>query len=163
MITKRSAGHDQDDRYRTPGCAHSSRWEFLRDCIFRRGGVLRQHQEEDIQAGEKPGGCGRRHRAVCVPIVNKRISVTLIADRCSSGLDDYTVFAKRWMRRRWTSGLTLSAASGWCTRARPEATCADRIAAIGTGVHAARVCSFVNVASTRTGINMDAVSRWAAY
>ena len=94
-----------------------------------------------------------------IPIVNKRISVTPIAlVAAASASDDYVPFAAISIARPPKSASISSAASRRsCTRApRPATTrCSPRCPRRSRRTE--RVCSSVNVATTRAGINMDAV------
>ena len=99
-----------------------------------------------------------------IPIVNKRISVTPIAEICAATqtADLSPIAARAWTPPAKRSASTSSAASRRsCTRAasRADTKLMDSIPeALATTDH---VCSSVNVGSTRAGINMDAVrSRW---
>ncbi len=96
-----------------------------------------------------------------IPIVNKRISVTpmsLVADAAET--DDYVPFAKAMDKAAkacgvdFIGGYSALIQKGYTTGARkliaslPEALAATDL-----------VCSSVNIASTRAGINMDAVKQ----
>ena len=94
-----------------------------------------------------------------IPIVNKRVSVTpvsLLADGCDT--EDVTPLAKALDRAAETLGINFIGGYGALVHkgmtqgdARLIATLPEALA--GTE----RVYSFVNVATTRAGINMDAV------
>ena len=99
-----------------------------------------------------------------IPIVNRRVSVTPIADVVGS--DDPAAYvevgarARRGRRRR--SASTSSAASARSSRRASRAATPPSSRPSPTPSAAReRVCSSVNVASTRAGINMDAVLRMA--
>ena len=95
-----------------------------------------------------------------IPIVNKRVSVTpmaLIAG--SSETDDYVPFAMAMDRAAKTVGVNFI--GGFSALVHKGLTSGDRklIAAIPQALaETERVCSSVNVATTRAGINMDAVA-----
>ncbi len=95
-----------------------------------------------------------------IPIVNKRISVTpiaLLADACDSA--DVTVIARALDRAAETLGINFI--GGYGALVHKGMTRGDRnlIATLPeTLAETERVCSFVNVATTRAGINMDAVA-----
>ncbi len=95
-----------------------------------------------------------------IPIVNKRISVTPIAIACEcSETQDYSIFARalddaaREVGVNFIGGFSALVQKGCTTgdtrliNSIPEALCGTE-----------RVCSSVNLASTRAGINMDAVA-----
>ena len=94
-----------------------------------------------------------------IPIINKRISVTpisIVAE--SSNTDNYTIYAKalddaaKAVGVNFIGGFSALVHKGWTTgemkliRSIPEALSVTE-----------RVCASVNVATTRAGINMDAV------
>ncbi|SHJ96723.1 PFL family protein [Desulforamulus aeronauticus] len=96
-----------------------------------------------------------------IPIINKRISVTpisLVAE--SSDVQNYTDFAKALDRAAKEVGVNFI--GGFSALVHKGFTKGDRILidsipeALST---TERVCSSVNVASTKDGINMDAVYR----
>lgn len=94
-----------------------------------------------------------------IPIVNKRISVTplsLIAE--ASKADDYTDFARAMDRAAKEVGVNFI--GGFSALVEKGYTGGDRvlIKSIPSALaETERVCSSVNVASTKAGINMDAV------
>jgi len=96
-----------------------------------------------------------------IPIVNKRIAVTPIAQvaaACESA--DYVSFARALDRAGAELGVNF--VGGYSALVHKGMTKADErlIASIPEALAVTdRVCSSVNVASTRAGINMDAV-RW---
>ncbi len=94
-----------------------------------------------------------------IPIVNKRISVTPIAMVAeSSECDDYVLFAKTLDRAAKECGVNF--VGGFTALVQKGFTVGDRklIASIPEALAVTeRVCSSVNVGSTRAGINMDAV------
>lgn len=95
-----------------------------------------------------------------IPIVNKRISVTpvsLIAESCET--NDYVPFAKVLDRAAKEVGVNFI--GGFSALVHKGFTPGDRklIDAIPQALaETERVCSSVNVATTRAGINMDAVA-----
>ncbi len=95
-----------------------------------------------------------------IPIVNKRISVTpiaLVAAACKES--DYTPIAVALDRAAKTCGVNFI--GGFSALVHKGMTNADRnlIASIPTALASTeRVCSSVSVASTKAGINMDAVA-----
>jgi uncharacterized protein len=94
-----------------------------------------------------------------IPIVNKRISVTplsLIAE--ASHAEDYTGFARAMDRAAKEVGVNFI--GGFSALVEKGYTLGDRvlIKSIPRALaETERVCSSVNVASTKAGINMDAV------
>ena len=94
-----------------------------------------------------------------IPIVNKRISVTPIAEICSAVReDDLTPIAEAMDRAGKEVGVDF--VGGFTALVHKGASRAD-IKLMESIPHALsvtdRVCSSVNVGSTRAGINMDAV------
>jgi uncharacterized protein (UPF0210 family) len=95
-----------------------------------------------------------------VPIVNKRISVTpmaLIAE--ASDTDDYVPFALAMNRAAKTCGVDFI--GGYTALVQKGMTVGDRklIASLPEALSATDVvCASVNIASTRAGIDMDAVA-----
>ena len=94
-----------------------------------------------------------------IPIIHKRISVTpisIVAAAC--GAKDYTPFAKTLDKAAKTCGVNF--VGGFSALVQKGYTNSDRILidsipeALSTTEF---VCSSINLASTRTGINMDAV------
>ena len=100
-------------------------------------------------------------REMGIPIVHKRISVTpmaLVAE--ASETEDYVPFAKAMDRAAETCGVNFI--GGFSALVQKGFTVGDRrlIASIPEALATTKyVCSSINVASTRAGINMDAV-RW---
>ncbi|MCL2402546.1 MAG: PFL family protein [Oscillospiraceae bacterium] len=94
-----------------------------------------------------------------IPIVNKRISVTpiaLIAGSCDA--EDYTPFAEALDNAARETGVNFI--GGFSALVHKGFTVGDRrlIESIPRALSATeRVCSSVNVATTKAGINMDAV------
>ena len=95
-----------------------------------------------------------------IPIVNKRISVTPIAlVAACSDTEDYTPFAVAMDRAAKTCGVNFI--GGFSALVHKGFTTGDRrlLRSIPAALAATeRVCSSVNVASSKAGINMDAVA-----
>jgi uncharacterized protein len=95
-----------------------------------------------------------------IPIINRRISVTpisLVAE--SSEADDYVLMAEQLDRAAASVGVNFI--GGFSALVHKGATRGDRVlmASIPQALASTeRVCASVNVASTRAGINMDAVA-----
>ncbi len=95
-----------------------------------------------------------------IPIINKRISVTpiaLIAESCESA--DYVKFAQAMDRAAQTVGVNFI--GGFSALVQKGYTNGDKklISSIPEALSTTKlVCSSVNVASTKAGINMDAVA-----
>ena len=98
-------------------------------------------------------------RELGIPIVNKRISVTpmaMVAEACET--EDYVPFAVAMDSAAESCGVNLI--GGFSALVHKGMTVGDRrlILSIPEALAATeRVCSSVNVATTRAGINMDAV------
>ncbi|MFR5093286.1 MAG: PFL family protein [Adlercreutzia equolifaciens] len=116
-------------------------------------------------------GCreARAHRRAAraqfgIPIVNKRISVTPIAEICAAvTADDLTPVAVAMGRAGKEVGVDF-AVGGFSALVHKGATRADHklMDSIPTALAATdRVCASVNVGSTRAGINMDAAFKMA--
>lgn len=94
-----------------------------------------------------------------IPIVNKRISVTPIAIACEScETEDYAVFAQTLDRAAKEVGVNFI--GGFSALVQKGFTTGDMrlIRSIPEALNTTeRVCSSVNLGSTRAGINMDAV------
>jgi len=133
----------------------------LRDCADHDGATARRRILGKITR------CADRLVAVAdeiqqefgIPIINKRIAVTpiaLVADACAD--DDYLAFAETLERAAETVGVNFI--GGFSALVHKGYTAGDRrlIRAIPAALAATqRVCASVNVATTRAGINMDAV------
>ncbi len=94
-----------------------------------------------------------------IPIINKRISVTPISlvASCSTA-DDYVMYAKALERAAETTGVNFI--GGFSALVQKGYTQGDRklINSIPQALaETTKVCSSVNVATTKAGINMDAV------
>lgn len=96
-----------------------------------------------------------------IPIINKRISVTPIAlVAAASGTDDYVPFAKTLDRAAREVGVNFI--GGYSALVYKGASDSDRklINSIPEALCSTEyVCSSVGVATTKAGINMDAVKR----
>ena len=94
-----------------------------------------------------------------VPIIHKRISVTPISMiAAASGAKDYTIFAKTLDRAAKDCGVNFI--GGFSALVQKGCTKSDEILMHSIPQALAEtdfVCSSINVASTRSGINMDAV------
>lgn len=96
-----------------------------------------------------------------IPIVNKRISVTpiaLIGAGCCKTTDDFVAIAKTLDRTAKTVGVNFI--GGFSALVSKGMTPADKLLMESIPDALAQtelVCSSVNVGSTKTGINMDAV------
>ncbi len=96
-----------------------------------------------------------------IPIVNKRISVTpmaLVGGAACKTSEDFATLAKTMDRAAADVGVNLI--GGYSALVSKGMTRADEllIRSIPDALHATkRVCSSVNLGSTKTGINMDAV------
>ena len=107
-----------------------------------------------------PVGCAVE-RELGIPIVNKRISVTpiaIVAAACQT--EDFVPFARAMDAAAEVCGVDFI--GGFSALVQKGMSTADRrlIAAIPEALSQTRVvCSSVNVASTRAGINMEAVRR----
>ena len=95
-----------------------------------------------------------------IPIVNKRISVTPISEVAAAcDTEDYVPFALAMERAARDCGVNFI--GGFSALVHKGMTLADRrlIASIPQALsETSLVCSSVNVATTRAGINMDAVA-----
>ena len=94
-----------------------------------------------------------------IPIVNKRISVTPIAlIAAASVTEDYAPFAAALDRAAFTTGVNFI--GGFSALVHKGMSKADEILIHSIPealAHTERVCASVNIGSTRSGINMDAV------
>jgi len=94
-----------------------------------------------------------------IPIINKRVSVTPISMVAASGdSTDYTMYARALDRAAETIGVNFI--GGYSALVHKGFTDSDRrlIASIPEALSTTNlVCSSVNLATSRTGINMDAV------
>ena len=106
--------------------------------------------------------CGKKiETEFGIPIVNKRIAVTpmaLVGGSACKSPEDFVTLAKTMDEAAKAVGVNLI--GGYSALVSKGMTKADEmlIRSIPEALHATdRVCSSVNLASTRTGINMDAV------
>ncbi len=94
-----------------------------------------------------------------IPIINKRVSVTPIAMVAASGdTTDYTIYARALDRAAAAIGINFI--GGYSALVQKGFTDADRhlLASIPEALSTTNlVCSSVNLATSRAGINMDAV------
>lgn len=96
-----------------------------------------------------------------IPIINKRISVTpisMIAESC--GEEDYLLYAKALERAAQATGVNFI--GGFSALVHKGYTSGDRklIATLPQALaETEHVCASVNVATTKAGINMDAVAQ----
>ena len=95
-----------------------------------------------------------------IPIINKRVSVTpisMVGGRFSS--DDYVKIAKTLDRAAHTLGINFIGGYGALVQKGFTDNARNLIMSIPEALSVTeRVCSSVNVASTKAGINMDAVA-----
>ena len=96
-----------------------------------------------------------------VPVVNKRISVTPIAEiAAGTDLRDYTMFAQALDAAAADTGVNFIGGFGALVQkgeTKSDTVLLDSLASALSATE--RVCAFVNVGGTRTGINMDAVAK----
>jgi hypothetical protein len=130
-------------------CASASTEETCRriyDKICRKA-------EHLVRTGEDIG------REYGIPIINKRVSVTPIAMVAASGDSaDYVAYARALDRAAETIGVNFI--GGYSALVHKGFTDSDRrlLASIPEALSTTQlVCSSVNLATSRTGINMDAV------
>ena len=122
---------------------------YLDETLDSKQFIIELLQEEKIE------------KSYSIPIVNKRISVTPIAlvggSACKTP-EDFATIAATMDRAAKTVGVNLI--GGYSALVSKGMTKADEllIRSIPQALHSTeRVCSSVNLASTKTGINMDAV------
>ncbi|MDD5016845.1 MAG: DUF711 family protein, partial [Eubacteriales bacterium] len=135
----------------------------LRDCVSSDAKTCCDHIKNKIYSKAKDlvRVGDEIAREFGIPIVNKRISVTPIAEiAASSGLADYTVFAKALDEAAADTGVNFIGGFGALVH-KGETTSDTALlnSLAGALSSTERVCGFVNIASTRTGINMDAVKK----
>jgi uncharacterized protein (UPF0210 family) len=96
-----------------------------------------------------------------VPVVNKRISVTPIAEiAAGTDLTDYTVFAQALDAAAADTGVNFIGGFGALVQKGETKSDTVLLNSLASALAATeRVCAFVNIGSTRTGINMDAVAK----
>jgi len=135
----------------------------LRDCCHSDIGTTAQKIYDKItQKAEKLVRIGEDiSREYGIPIINKRISVTpisVVGESCTSG--EYVILAKALDRAakevgvNFIGGFSALVQKGFT---KGEEYLLNSIAESLAGTE--RVCSSVNVATTKAGINMDAVYR----
>lgn len=132
-------------------CADSS-LEKVKNAVYDRITSLARNL---VKTGEDIG------REFGIPIVNKRISVTPVAmvgqSACRSA-DDYVEIAKILDKAAYEVGVNFI--GGYSATVQKGMTRSDEllIRSIPTALsQTGRICSSVNIGSTKTGINMDAV------
>ena len=135
------------------GCIDSDKKKLeqnIYDCILRRAGKL-------VETGEAIS------REYGIPIVNKRVSVTpiaLIGGSACRSKEDFAEIAEALDRAAKEIGVNFI--GGYSALVAKGMTEAERLLIDSIPEALARterVCSSVNVGSTRTGLNMDAVRR----
>ncbi len=93
-----------------------------------------------------------------IPIINKRISVTPISMICASGKGDPVLYAKTLERVAGTVGVNFIGGYSALVHKGFSAGDEDLIKSIPEALSVTEhICSSVNIGSTKTGINMDAV------
>ncbi|MDR2376156.1 MAG: PFL family protein [Treponema sp.] len=135
----------------------------LLDCVSSSGaGARRRIREKLLRVAGPLVKTGREIEVEYgIPIINKRLSVTplaLIAGAC--GEENYAPFARTLDEVAGTLGIDF--AGGFSALVQKGLSAGDErlIASIPEALSSTeRVCASVNVASSRSGINMDAVRR----
>ncbi|MBM7855127.1 uncharacterized protein (UPF0210 family) [Desulfohalotomaculum tongense] len=135
----------------------------LRDCVHADPkAACRKIYDKITTRAEKLVAVGEEiEREYGIPIVNKRISVTpisLVAE--ASSTDNYVMFAQAMDKAAAQVGVNFI--GGFSALVHKGATTGDEklIHSIPEALDVTeRVCSSVNVATTKDGINMDAVYR----
>ncbi len=135
----------------------------LRDCCHGNGEIARKkmydkitrYAKDLVQVGEQI------EREYGIPIINKRISVTPISMIAESSEDeDYVAFARTLDEAAKEVGVNFI--GGFSALVHKGFTNGDHrlLKAIPEALFVTeRVCSSVNVATTKAGINMDAVAQ----
>lgn len=124
----------------------------LNDNIYRK---ITTVAEKLVETGEEI------ERGYCIPIVNKRISVTpisLVGQAACKTPEDFVMIARTLDKAAKTVGVNFI--GGYSALVSKGMTTGDRnlICSIPQALaETERVCSSVNVGSTKTGIDMDAV------
>jgi len=137
----------------------------LDDCAERdaRRTAERVHAKIVRRAGRLVAVADELQEKYGVPIVNKRVSVTPVSD--VAGSDDPTAYVEiAHAMDAAAEEIGIDFIGGFSALVQKGFTRSDAalIEAIPEAIGATRrVCSSVNVASTRAGINMDAVVRMA--
>ncbi|MBK5211426.1 MAG: PFL family protein [Coriobacteriia bacterium] len=133
----------------------------LRTCADRDINVAAQRVYEHVVASAKNlvSVAEQLEREYGVPIVNKRISVTPIAQLMATcDTNDATPFALALNRAAHEVGVDFIGGFSALVHKNIGAGSAKLIASLPEALSTTdRVCASVNVASTRAGINMDAV------
>lgn len=135
----------------------------LLDCAHSDGEIARKRMYDKItRKAERLVAIGEEiEREYGIPIINKRISVTPISIVAGSSTDtDYVAFAKMLDNAADTTGVNF--VGGFSALVHKGMTKGDEILinSIPQALsETERVCSSVNVGSTKAGINMDAVKR----
>ena len=133
----------------------------LFDCIDSDGEKARQKIYDKITTSAKDlvKVANQIQTEYGVPIINKRIAVTPIALIAAAGGDqDYVAYAQTMEKAATVLGVDLI--GGFSALVQKGFQSGDRklIASIPQALaETSRVCSSVNVGSTRAGINLDAV------
>jgi uncharacterized protein (UPF0210 family) len=133
----------------------------LLDCAAQSGETARQRIYDKIttRAENLVAVAEEIETEYGIPIINKRISVTPISLLAAAGgEEDYVAFATTLDRAAHTVGVNFI--GGFSALVHKGYTRGDEVLvrSIPEALAATeRVCSSVNVATTRTGINMDAV------
>ncbi|MBQ9492612.1 MAG: PFL family protein [Oscillibacter sp.] len=134
----------------------------LLDCADPSGErACRKIYDKITRRAEKLVSTGEEiEREFGIPIVNKRISVTPVALVAASGdMDRYAPYAAALDRAATTTGVNFI--GGFSALVHKGMTRADErlIRSIPEALSTTeRVCASVNIGSTRSGINMDAVA-----
>ena len=133
----------------------------LLDCAHSNGEIARQRMYDKItQKAENLVSVGESiEREYGIPIIHKRISVTPMALVAGASTDDdYVAFAKMMDRAAKETGVNFI--GGFSALVQKGFSKGDEILirSIPQALSETEfVCSSVNVGSTRSGINMDAV------
>jgi uncharacterized protein (UPF0210 family) len=134
----------------------------LRDCCHPDGEAARRRIYDKIaRCAENLVKVGEDiEKEYGIPIINKRISVTpiaIVAESCEDG--DYVEFARTLDKAAEAVGVNFI--GGFSALVHKGYTAGDKklIASIPEALAVtSKVCSSVNVATTKAGINMDAVA-----
>ncbi len=135
----------------------------LLDCAHSNGEIARRRMYDKItEKAERLVAVGEEiEREYGIPIIHKRISVTPMAIAASASTDDdYVKFAEMMDSAAVATGVNFI--GGFSALVHKGFTKGDEILirSIPEALAATeRVCASVNVGSTRTGINMDAVKQ----
>ena len=132
-------------------CAHPD----PRRCSEKIYGKITKYARDLVKTGEAI------EREMGIPIVNKRISVTpiaMVAESCET--EDYVSFAKALDHAAAACGVNFI--GGFSALVHKGCTVGDQrlIASVPEALaQTERVCASVNVATTKAGINMDAIAQ----